>query len=209
MIARNDNNNKKRLVALAGVAAIILLIASIVVIGVAQPSYQQLVIRRGFITSWMIEDNSIVSGDLKDGAAVRSSDVVDGQVNSADLANNAVTSEKIRDGQVKAEDLDPSMVLGGGSSGFSLQVTERSNHKTVIDDEGGVHTITVQCNTDEITSGGGFTIDTSQGVSNAWTVFESKKQGNGWTATFFVVGTDIAVYAECLRLVPANTAATE
>jgi hypothetical protein len=48
-------------------------------------SYQQLIIRRGFITSFMIADNTITSSDLKDGAAVRSSDIVDGQVNTADF----------------------------------------------------------------------------------------------------------------------------
>jgi hypothetical protein len=95
----------------------------------------------------MIADNTIVSADLKDGAAVRSSDIVDGQVNTVDLAANAVTSDKIKNGQVKAEDLDPGIQVGGGGGGstpnFGLQVTERSN-TIQTPEQGGPFTLLYQ-----------------------------------------------------------------
>jgi hypothetical protein len=151
----------------------------------------------------MIQDNSIVLDDLRDGAAIRSSDIVDGQVNTADLANNAVTSDKIRDGEVKAEDLDPSIELGdGGSSDFSLQVTQRSN--TIQTPREGVFSVSVQCNSDETVTGGGFSIDTSQWVGSLMLVLESRKQDNGWYVASYLIGTAITAYAECLKVIPAN-----
>jgi|SRR5215211_97436 len=204
MIVRNDKNSRKeRLVALTGAAAIALLVASIAVIGAMEPSYQQLTISRGFITSWMIRDNSITSDDLKDGSAVRSGDIVDGQVNNADLANGAVTSDKIRNGEVKAEDLDPSIELGG-SSGFSLQVTERSNTIT-SSEEGEIITVSVQCNSDEVVTGGGYSSQaTGGGISQSDHLLESKKQDNGWSIRWVLpFAFDITVYAECLKVVPA------
>ena len=106
-----------------------MLVASIVAIGVAPFSYQQTtttssslssqiptIIPREFITSASIADDTIVSADLKDGQAVTSSDIVDGQVSTADLASDAVTTDKIEDGEVKAEDLDPSIQNGGGGN---------------------------------------------------------------------------------------------
>lgn len=156
----------------------------------------------------MIADNTITSSDLKDGAAVRSSDIVDGQVNTADLANNAVTSDKIRDGEVKAEDLDPSIEIGNGGGGetpsFSLEVTERSNSITDAEGNAGFRTVSVQCNSDEVVTGGGFDATPNLIVSD---IKISKKQDNGWTITSLLRdfgGTvTLTVYAECLKVVPA------
>jgi len=150
----------------------------------------------------MIQDNSITSDDLRDGAAVRSSDIVDGQVNTADLANGAVTSDKIRNGEVKAEDLDLTIGLGGGdSSDFSLQVTERSNSVTVAEGEAGYYTISVQCNSDKVVTGRGSNADLENGQANIVEI--SKKQNNGWTTTWFKERGTITVYAECVKVVPA------
>ncbi|MGH9955206.1 MAG: hypothetical protein ACREAS_10520 [Nitrososphaera sp.] len=210
MMGRNNNNKKKRLVTMTGTAAAItLLVASIAVTGAAQLSYQQQSIigggfaGRGFITSAMIADNTIVSADLKDGSAVRSSDIVDGQVNTADLADDAVTTDKIRDGEVKEEDLDPSIELGGdGGSDFSLQATERSNTRTLMSqDDFGFVTLSVQCNADEVVTGGGYDLSLYQSAVS----LISKRLDNGWTMTAFLPDptTDVTVfvYAECLKVV--------
>lgn len=107
------NNNKKKLVALTGASVITLLIASIVTIGSAPFSSSQSQQPQGpgaeragpRITSTQIVDETIVSDDLRDGEAVMSTDIVDGQVDSADLTNDAVTSGKISDGEVTTENL--------------------------------------------------------------------------------------------------------
>jgi hypothetical protein len=54
----------------------------------------------------------LASPELRAYAAntIRSTDIVDGQVMTADLANNAVTSAKIKDGEVKAADIAGSAV---------------------------------------------------------------------------------------------------
>jgi hypothetical protein len=123
------------------------------------------------------------------------------------LANNAVTSDKIRDGEVKAEDLDPSIELGGGEGStppsFSLQTTERSNSVTVAEGNEGYYTVSVQCNSDEVVTGGGFNADLENGQSNV--VETSKKQDNGWTTTWYKERGTITVYAECLKIVNEGT----
>lgn len=208
MIRNRITGDKKRhLTVIGSTVAITLLVASIIVVGVAQSSYaqqqqQQLRIARGFITSFMIADNTIVSADLKDGAAVRSEDIVDGQVNTEDLAEDAVTSDKIANGEVKAEDLDPSIQLGGGgsTSDFNLQVTERSN--SIETTQLGIHPLAIQCNSDEVVTGGGFSIR-----DNRADVIENKKQDNGWKVSFIhergrVI---LTVHAECLKVVQEGT----
>jgi hypothetical protein len=155
----------------------------------------------------MIADNTIVSADLRDGQAVRSVDIVDGQVNTADLANNAVTSDKIASGEVKAEDLDPSIELGGNGGGtpnFSLQVTERSNTVQFGIDDNGPYTVSVQCNSDEVVTGGGFNADViGSGVGTNEHLYESKKQDNGWSVSWHgAQGYDLTAYAECMKVVP-------
>jgi hypothetical protein len=54
----------------------------------------------------------LASPELRAYAAntIRSTDIVDGQVMTADLANNAVTSAKIKDGEVKTDDIAPSAI---------------------------------------------------------------------------------------------------
>jgi hypothetical protein len=185
---------------LTGAAAITLLVASIAVIGAAQLSYQQSIIGggftgRGFITSAMIADNTIVSADLRDGAAVRSSDIVDGQVNTADLADNAVTSDKIRDGEVKAEDLDPSIELGGGST-LDVHIVQGDG---VLLDPGLVGEDSVDCPSGEVLTGGGFESD----LGSTMLVFDNHPTDSD---TWFVQGyngrtdaTDrLVAYAVCV-----------
>jgi hypothetical protein len=206
-------NSNKRIIA---VTAASLLVASIAAIGAAQLSDQQtpsssssLRIGRGVITSALIADETIVSADLKDGAAVRSSDIVDGQVNTADLASNAVTSDKIKNGEVKAEDLDPSIDIGGGGEtpSFSPQVTERSNSITIGNSVPSRLWLSVQCNSDEVVTGGGFSVNPgSENTSTSSQVSESKKLDNGWTASWNPSeGETLVVYAECLKIVNEGT----
>lgn len=59
-----------------------------------------------------VSGSFVTSPELRVYAAntVFSADIVDGQVKTADLANNAVTTVKIKDGEVKNADLAPSSV---------------------------------------------------------------------------------------------------
>ncbi len=124
------------------------------------------------------------------------------------MANNAVTSAKIKNGEVKAEDLDPSIEIGGGGGStpnFNLQVTERLSTSGVVTDRTQQLTLTVQCNSDEIVTRGGFETNTVDDVVH---IVKSKKQDNGWTATWTPVidGRVLTVYAECLKVVNEGTA---
>lgn len=59
-----------------------------------------------------VSGSFVASPELRAYAAntIRSTDIVDGQVMTADLANNAVTSAKIKDGEVKTDDIAPSAI---------------------------------------------------------------------------------------------------
>jgi hypothetical protein len=209
------NIDKKRIIAVTSTIIMLLAVTGVAAIGTGQFSYQQQstttssssssfgsFIPRGFITSNHIADNTIISADLKDEQAVRSVDIVNGQVGTADLGTNAVTSTKIKNGEVEAEDLDPSLNIGGQ---FALQATERSKSVTFrLDDcdTSGTCAVSVQCNPDETVTGGGFVINPPFDFGGI-DLSESKKQDNGWllglTLSSFPV--DVEVYAECLKVV--------
>lgn len=191
-----NNKNKKKLVAITAAAVTIMLVVSVGTIGAAPFSSQQ---PQGppsdqatgpRVTSANIEDEAIVSADLQDGAAVRSTDIVDGQVTTEDLADDAVTSDKIRDGEVKVDDLDPSLRGGVPGEGFELQVTERSN-TIELPRTRGEFTVRVECNPDEVVTGGGFAASLSpQGTSPTGIPKESRKAANGWEVHWDVAGVD-------------------
>ena len=89
----------------------------------------------------------------------------------------------------------------GQGEGFELQVTERSKTVTVPE---GVETITVsvQCNSDEIVTGGGFHYDFSRGWSDQFSPLSSEKHDNGWSTSWRASGGSvIEVHAECLKVV--------
>jgi hypothetical protein len=77
-------------------------------------------------------------------------------------------------------------------------------HKLSPEGEAGYHTVSVQCNSDEIVTGGGFNADLENGQAHV--VETSKKQKNGWTTTWYKEGGTITVFTECLKVVPANAA---
>lgn len=189
------HNNKAKLMALIGTTAVItLLVTSLAAIGAAPFSYQQ-------------------QTSDRQGPRITSANIVDGEVRNQDLATDAVTSDKIKNGEVKAEDLDPNIEMGGGNMpSFVPQVTERSNTVTIdgncpptctSDDQ--LRTITIQCNSDEVVTGGGFDFDPRGGGGTGIfpAVFSSHKDGNGWTALIYTGdwSIDITVYAECLKVV--------
>jgi hypothetical protein len=211
--SKNDKN-KKKLIAITAAAVTITLVVSVGTIGAAPFSIQQA--PGPSVTSANIVDNTIVSADLRDGQAVRSTDIVDGQVTASDLATNAVTSAKISDGEVKANDLDPSIIIGGG---FGLQVTERSN-TIELPRTRGEFTVTVQCNPDEVVTGGGFAASLSpQFTSPTGIPKESRMDAsrNGWEVHWDVAGwgdgsshpqyapAQVQVFAECLKVVNEGT----
>jgi hypothetical protein len=176
------------------------------------------------ITSADIVDNTIVSADLKDGSAVRSTDIVDGQVNTADLANNAVTSPKIQDGQVnaadlgtdavttakikngevKAEDIAPGVISGGGA----LQVETREQFfddppgsGNDLDYDSFAHTFHVSCNSDEALTGGGYSSNSDDTIIR---YNRPTADNNGW----LVIADNptshtlqIGIYAMCAKIV--------
>lgn len=215
----NFSSKKKRFVTTTTAAAVVvMLVASVAILGTAPLSVQQ---PQGggppsdratgpSVTSANIEDETIVSADLQDGAAVRSSDIVDGQVDTADLADGAVTSDKIGDGQIQSDDLDPSLRDGQGT-GFVLQVTERSN-AIELPRTRGEFTVRVECNPDEVVTGGGFAASLSpEGTLPTGIPKESRKAGNGWEVHWSVAGVDassapqfapaqLQVFAECLKV---------
>ncbi len=195
MVKRKLNfNNKKSAIAVTNIAIAILLVASIAAIGAAPFSYQQ---------------QQQPASD-RQGLRITSANIVDGEVKNQDLAPNSVTSDKIKDGEVKAEDLDPSIQIGGGetSPGFSLQTTERS--KTIpITDSGALPAIfSVQCNSDEVVTGGGYS--SSQPIGYA--TYLSKRLDNGWSVSWSDLSGigefSVTVYAECLKLVNNGGTAT-
>ena len=195
---------KKRLIATTTAAAVAgMLVVSIATLGAAPLSVQQ---PQGggppsdratgpSITSSNIEDETIVSADLQDGAAVRSSDIVDGQI--------------------QAEDLDPSLRDEQGT-GFVLQVTERTN-TIELPRTRGEFTVSVECNPDEVVTGGGFAASLSpEGTSPTGIPKESRKAGNGWEVHWDVAGVDasstpqfapaqVQVFAECLKVANEGT----
>jgi hypothetical protein len=183
MITRNDNNNnKKRLVALTGVAAITLLVASIAVIGATPSSFST--------QQEQSQEQSASNLDLS---------LSDQQASSIERGSSSGNGAGGGANGGGGGD-------GGSSNGFSLQATERSNSVTLVEgeDEPGFYTVSVQCNSDEVVTGGGF--DTGFNQQN--NVVASKKQGNGWTITSFMTGfggtITLTVYAECLKVVPTN-----
>jgi hypothetical protein len=182
----NFNNKKGVITVTAAAAAASLLVASIATIGAAPFSYQQ-------------------PASDRQGPRITSANIVDGEVRNQDLANDAVTSDKIKDGEVKEEDLDPSLRDGGGSTNnLNVQVTERSNRETLDPGNGGrFFTVSVQCNSDEVVTGGGFSEDFAGDLN----IFKSKKQDNGWAITFRTVGDEnrVSVHAECLKIVNTGT----
>jgi hypothetical protein len=172
----------------AAFSATILIVISIAIIGSAPFSYQQ--------------------ASERTGPRITSTNIVDGEVSNQDLAPDAVTSDKIKDGEVKAEDLDPSIEIGGEGSApsFNLQVTERSNTISAFEGVEGIEggapgPVSVQCEPDEIVTGGGFAYEGSI-PRHSPTI--TQKQDNGWTVTFPDAnrGDLITAYAECLKVVP-------
>jgi hypothetical protein len=90
---------------------------------------------------------------------------------------------------------------GGGQ--FDLQTTERSNSKRTPEDP--LDTLSVQCNSDEVVTGGGFSQSDLQGNLLDLAPIESKKLDNGWSLTWNAPPDIIlTVYAECLKVVNAE-----
>jgi len=79
--------------------------------------------------------------------SIKSADIVDGEVKTADLANDAVTSPKIKNGEVKTEDL--------ASGAIKLNVHTVTGEAVTIapGSSGSAHS---DCPAGEILTGGGF-----------------------------------------------------
>jgi hypothetical protein len=120
------------------------------------------------------------------------------------IPDNSVTSEKIVDGEVQTEDIADGVIPSDGGAG-QLVVTERSEVSEGVNPNTNV-LIGVNCNSDEIPTGGGFG---GFGFGDeVWVQSSSKggSEGNGWqVALTYVSGPvprDVIVYAECAKIVP-------
>jgi hypothetical protein len=120
----------------------------------------------------------------------------------------ASSSDSPRNGnvQLQTNDLDFSAGQAGGGQ-FELQTTERSNTITATDSDR--QTVSVQCNSDEVVTGGGFSFHftpESGAPSIPPLISESKKQDNGWSASWIHSSplVELTAYAECLKVVNAE-----
>ena len=75
----------------------------------------------GLLAVAFVAGSFVASPELRAYAAntVFSSDITDGEVKAADLANNAVTAGKIKDGEVKAAEIAPDSVGASEIQGVS------------------------------------------------------------------------------------------
>jgi hypothetical protein len=110
---------------------------------------------------------------------------------------------------VKTNGLDISVGEGQGG-GFELQVTERSYSMIFPKPTpGGPHTVSVQCNSDEIVTGGGYSASLEGPVSFEYAPVITKKQDNGWSATWVNqndgIPAEVQVHAECLKVMNQGT----
>jgi hypothetical protein len=64
------------------------------------------------VNSSDVVNESLLSEDLKDGAAVRSSDVVNGQISGADLADGTVASADVRNEALTGSDVESDSLTG-------------------------------------------------------------------------------------------------
>ena len=64
------------------------------------------------VNSSDVVNESLLSEDLKDGAAVRSSDVANGQITGADLADGTVASADLRNESITGGDVAPDTLTG-------------------------------------------------------------------------------------------------
>jgi hypothetical protein len=138
-------------------------------------------------TSPPIRANSVTSGSIKDG-----------EVKTADIANDAVTSGKIKNGEVKAEDIADGVIpdSGGGQPTVNIVTGEGV---LMLPGSGGTDSAT--CPDGEILTGGGFSASSFASEVNI-----SRPSG---TDTWFVGATNHATftaqlqaYAICLDFTP-------
>jgi hypothetical protein len=101
----------------------------------------------GIIVAAFIAGEFIASPELRAYAAntVFSTDIVDGEVKTADLANNAVTAAKVKDGEIKAAEIATNAV---GSSGIA---TDAVGAAEIVDVS---RLLFGQCGTSEQNGGG-------------------------------------------------------
>jgi hypothetical protein len=107
--------------------------------------------------------------------SIRSVDIVDGEVKTADLANNAVTSGKIKNGEVKTED------IAGGAIQPKVHIVRSPGIEVGV---GDAESVNVDCPSGEIVTGGGFV--TGAGIiieasypldENTWRVYADNVGG--------------------------------
>ena len=102
------------------------------------------------IKSADIFDGEVKTADLANNA-VTSPKIQNGQVSTDDLANNAVTTGKIADDAIQAEDIADGVIPSGGTQPTVHVVTKLVNLTPHL-----LTTTTISCPDGEIATGGGF-----------------------------------------------------
>jgi hypothetical protein len=161
------------------------------------------------IRSADIFDGEIKTADLANNA-VTSPKIQDGQVTTADLASDAVPTAKIKNGEVTSDDIKDKTIQSGDiadgvipSGGGALQVEERSEFFDVLPGNDPVpHTFHVSCNSDETLTGGGYSSNSDETIVR----FNSPTADNtGWLVVADNPTSDtnvIQVHALCAKIVP-------
>ena len=126
-----------------------------------------------------IRDNSVTSAKIKDG-----------EVKTADIANDAVTSPKIKNGEVKAEDIADGVIPPSGDVELSVQIVSDS----IQIPPNTLTGFSVDCPSGTILTGGGFShsgagtniqiVESAPVDENTWQVFGANKN----TASAFFLG---------------------
>lgn len=130
----------------------------------------------------------VASPELRAYAAntVFSSDIVDGEVKTADLANNAVTAAKIKDGEVKAAEIaanavDSSEIAADAVGGSELQ--------------GVTKLLFLSCSisiTNLGSGNGGFTTCSNAGIQSGDHVMTTLNTGNAGAGSCIVTTSSVA-----------------
>jgi hypothetical protein len=144
---------------------------------------------------------TIRSGDIFD-ETIQSVDIKNGEVKNADLAPNAVTSDKIKNGEVKAEDIAAGVIPSGGGN-IETRIITTGEQVVAPGELSG--DIPLQCNDDEVVTGGGIVIPA--GYQDAAIVGNDPTSSNDWRVNVANTGeSDITVIftgkAVCAKIVP-------
>jgi hypothetical protein len=121
--------------------------------------------------------------------SVTSATIIDGEVNTQDLANNAVTSAKIEDGTIQEEDIAEGVIPepngGGGGGGTVTLDTNRIEGQSIPIAPNAEGTAVADCPDGQVITGGGYVV--LEGTTTEGTTVTANTQAaddtNRWQVT--------------------------